>query len=192
MNTITVSLLLVALFFGMILCLAAGRRLGRKKIKQDPEGARAGVGTVEGVVFALLGLMIAFTFSGAAGRFDTRRNLVLEEANDIGKYGFREPAELAPHHNLRDRDRRHDLHDLRPGTPALRPHPGERDRPPPRGCAGGHEITRSGVLEDNALDAEDELGGFHVPISISIRGRAVDLHLPCGFAGLEFVLWIWR
>ena len=52
MNTITVSTLLVALFFGMILCLEAGRRLGRKKIRQDPEGARAGVGTVEGVVFA--------------------------------------------------------------------------------------------------------------------------------------------
>ena len=82
-NTI-VGLLLIALFFGMILCLEAGRRLGRKKIRQDPEGARAGVGTIEGVVFALLGLLIAFTFSGAAGRFDTRRGLVLEEANDIG------------------------------------------------------------------------------------------------------------
>ena len=84
MNTITVSILLIALYFGMILCLEAGRRLGRKKIRQDPEGARAGVGTVEGVVFALLGLIIAFTFSGAAGRFDARRALVLEEANDIG------------------------------------------------------------------------------------------------------------
>jgi hypothetical protein len=32
----------------------------------------------------LLGLMIAFTFSGASGRFDGRRKLVVEEANDIG------------------------------------------------------------------------------------------------------------
>jgi len=35
-------------------------------------------------VFALLGLLIAFTFSGAASRFDQRRHLVTEEANAIG------------------------------------------------------------------------------------------------------------
>ncbi len=46
-NTI-VGLLLIALVFGMILCLEVGRRLGRKKIRQDPEGARAGVGMIEG------------------------------------------------------------------------------------------------------------------------------------------------
>jgi hypothetical protein len=31
-----------------------------------------------------MGLLIAFTFSGAASRFDTRRQLVVEEANAIG------------------------------------------------------------------------------------------------------------
>jgi hypothetical protein len=31
-----------------------------------------------------MGLLIAFTFSGAAARFDARRHLVVEEANDIG------------------------------------------------------------------------------------------------------------
>jgi hypothetical protein len=39
---------------------------------------------MEGAVFALLGLLIAFTFSGAAARFDARRELVVEEANAIG------------------------------------------------------------------------------------------------------------
>jgi hypothetical protein len=39
---------------------------------------------VDGAVFALLGLLIAFTFSGAASRFDTRRQLIVEEANAIG------------------------------------------------------------------------------------------------------------
>ncbi len=51
---------------------------------QDPEGARHGLGVVEGAVFSLLGLLIAFTFSGAATRFDARRQLVVEEANNIG------------------------------------------------------------------------------------------------------------
>ena len=35
-------------------------------------------------MFGLLGLLIAFTFSGAAARFDARRHLVVEEANAIG------------------------------------------------------------------------------------------------------------
>ena len=35
-------------------------------------------------MFALLGLLIAFTFSGAAVRFDQRRSLIVQETNDIG------------------------------------------------------------------------------------------------------------
>jgi len=44
----------------------------------------AGLGAIEGAIFALFGLLIAFTFSGAASRFDTRRELIAEEANAIG------------------------------------------------------------------------------------------------------------
>jgi hypothetical protein len=36
------------------------------------------------VIFGLMGLLIAFTFSGAASRFDSRRRLVVEETNAIG------------------------------------------------------------------------------------------------------------
>ena len=35
-------------------------------------------------MFGLMGLLIAFTFSGAASRFDARRELIVEEANAIG------------------------------------------------------------------------------------------------------------
>jgi hypothetical protein len=72
------------LFFGMLALLETGRRLGVRRLTADPEGARQGVGAVEGAVFGLLGLLIAFTFSGAASRFDARRQLVVEEANNIG------------------------------------------------------------------------------------------------------------
>lgn len=65
------------LFVGMILLLELGRRLGRRRQGRDEEGARAGLGAVEGAVFALLGLLIAFTFSGAAQRFDARRELIV-------------------------------------------------------------------------------------------------------------------
>jgi hypothetical protein len=72
------------LFFGMLVFLETGRRIGAWRLSQDPEGARQGVGAVDGAVFGLLGLLIAFTFSGAASRFDNRRQLIIEEANDIG------------------------------------------------------------------------------------------------------------
>jgi hypothetical protein len=78
------SLLTLVLFVGMVLLLEMGRRIGVRRIARDPEGAQAGTGAVDGAVFALLGLLIAFTFSGAATRFDERRNLIVQETNDIG------------------------------------------------------------------------------------------------------------
>ena len=41
-------------------------------------------GAVEGAIFALFGLLVAFTFSGAATRFDARRMHIADEANTIG------------------------------------------------------------------------------------------------------------
>src|SRR5262245_47987101 len=72
------------LFLGMVLLLEVGRRLGQRRQSLDAEGGRAGLGAVEGAVFALMGLLIAFTFSGAAARFDSRRQLIVDEANAIG------------------------------------------------------------------------------------------------------------
>jgi hypothetical protein len=40
-------------------------------------------GVISGI-FALLGLLLAFTFSGAASRFDARRGLIIEETKAIG------------------------------------------------------------------------------------------------------------
>jgi hypothetical protein len=77
-------LLAVALFVGMMLLLELGRRIGIRRMANDPDGAKVGTGAVDGAVFALLGLLIAFTFSGAASRFDERRNLIIQETNDIG------------------------------------------------------------------------------------------------------------
>jgi hypothetical protein len=72
------------LFFGMLVLLEVGRRGGARRLAADPEHGQDGNGAIEGAVYALLGLLIAFTFSGAATRFDDRRNLVVQESNDIG------------------------------------------------------------------------------------------------------------
>ena len=94
-----VILLAVGLFFGMLLCLEIGRRTRLRRMKEDTEAAPEGIGSIDGAVFALLGLLIAFTFSGAAARFDTRRQLIVEETNDIGTAYLRIdmlPAEAQP------------------------------------------------------------------------------------------------
>src|ERR1039458_5003195 len=85
---------LSVLFVGMLLFLEIGRRLGMRRTK-DPEGpGSAGLAAVEGALFAVLGLLIGFTFSGAATRFDARRQLVAEETNAIGTAYLR--IELLP------------------------------------------------------------------------------------------------
>jgi hypothetical protein len=102
------SLFAGGLLVGMLLCLEIGRRIGVRRMARDVEGSRAGVGVVDGAVFALLGLLIAFTFSGAATRFDTRRHLIVEEANAIGTAYLRLdllPAAAQP--ALRDAFRRY-------------------------------------------------------------------------------------
>lgn len=71
------------LFIGMLILLETGRRLGIRRRPKESEGERSSLGTVEGAVFALFGLLMAFTFSGAASRFNEKRMLIAEEANTI-------------------------------------------------------------------------------------------------------------
>lgn len=82
--TLTALLLALGLFAGMVALLELGRYLGRRKLERDAEQARAGLGAIEGAVFGLFGLLVAFTFAGAAGRFDERRALITAEANAVG------------------------------------------------------------------------------------------------------------
>lgn len=72
------------LFVGMLILLEAGRSLGvRQRLKESSE-ERSNLSAIEGAVFALFGLLIAFIFGGAALRFNEKRMLVAEEANAIG------------------------------------------------------------------------------------------------------------
>jgi hypothetical protein len=50
---IYISLFAIGLFLGMLILLEVGRRIGARRLAEDPKGAEAGVGTVEGAVFAL-------------------------------------------------------------------------------------------------------------------------------------------
>lgn len=74
----------VLLLLGMLILLETGRRLGVNRRSVESEGERGGLGTIEGAIFAIFGLLMAFSFSGAASRFNEKRMLIAEEANDIG------------------------------------------------------------------------------------------------------------
>lgn len=85
MSTIVASWLFAgALLVGVILMVEAGRRIRARQAARIPGEIGSGYGAVEGAAFALMGLLVAFTFAGAASRFDARRTLIIEEANDIG------------------------------------------------------------------------------------------------------------
>lgn len=72
------------LFAGMLLFIHAGRRIAAWQHTHRPHAIRGSTAAVDGAVLGLMGLLLAFTFSGAGTRFDTRRKLVAEEANRIG------------------------------------------------------------------------------------------------------------
>lgn len=97
--TLVALLAATALFVGILAFAECGRRIGIARLARDPEGLSKGTSAAEGAVFALLGLMLAFSFSGAASRFEARRILVAEEANHIGTAWLRLdmlPADAQP------------------------------------------------------------------------------------------------
>ena len=96
----------IVLFFGMFGLEVYGYRYGRARAGRHPENARHGLGSVEGAVYGLLGLLVAFSFSGAASRFEHRRDQIITEANAVGTAYLRLdvlPPELQP--SLREKFR---------------------------------------------------------------------------------------
>jgi hypothetical protein len=77
-------LVALPLFAGMLVLQELGRRIAVRRLARDHEGTIANLGTVESAIFALMGLLVAFTFSGAASRLDIRRAHIVEESNTIG------------------------------------------------------------------------------------------------------------
>ena len=62
-------------------CVSIGRRFGYLQLQKHTEHKLEVVNVAESAVFALLPLLVAFTFSGAYERFENRKIHILEEAN---------------------------------------------------------------------------------------------------------------
>jgi hypothetical protein len=68
----------------VLFSIEGGHRLGRYRRTRSEQEKDAPVGAMVGSTLGLLAFMLAFTFGMAASRFDTRKSLVLDEANAIG------------------------------------------------------------------------------------------------------------
>jgi hypothetical protein len=77
------TLAAVAIIAGLIVFIELGRWFGARRralpgIREELESS-----AIDAAVFALFGLLIAFSFSGALDRFDNRRTLIVAEATAI-------------------------------------------------------------------------------------------------------------
>jgi len=77
----------LVIFIVALLTLWLSGQLGvffRKKLRPIEDEERKDLATLEAATLTLLGLIVAFSFSMAIGRYDQRKNYEAEEANAIG------------------------------------------------------------------------------------------------------------
>lgn len=69
----------------MWVSLEAGFRYGRRTLTRAPDATSGTqLGAIQGATLGLLGLLLGFSFAGAATRFIERQDLIVQEANAIG------------------------------------------------------------------------------------------------------------
>lgn len=88
--------LFVATVLLVLAAIEGGYRLAVFRKRQSDQEIGVPIGSVIGGILGLLGFLLAFTFGMAASRFDTRRELLLDEANTIGTCYLRAGLVPAP------------------------------------------------------------------------------------------------
>ena len=78
----------------VLLSVEVGWRLGRLRRRRAENEKDAPIGAVVGAALGLLAFLLAFTFGMSASRFDTRKQMVLQESNAIGTTYLR--ADMLP------------------------------------------------------------------------------------------------
>jgi hypothetical protein len=81
--TISPFVFALLLFLGMLVMLETGRRLGIGRRGQETDTDRSNMGMIEGALFAVFGLLMALTFTGAAARFNEKRMLIAQEVTAV-------------------------------------------------------------------------------------------------------------
>src|SRR5215204_1405342 len=78
-----IALMFLIPFVSVLIPILLGQRYGQYRKKKAEEVQHAPVGAVVGAAFGLLAFMLAITFQIAANRYDTRKQLLLEEVTNI-------------------------------------------------------------------------------------------------------------
>src|SRR5215510_11397982 len=76
--------LFISILVVVLLSVECGYRLGKYRRSHHETEKEAPLGTMVGATLGLFAFILAFTFGLAASRFDSRRQLLLDEANAIG------------------------------------------------------------------------------------------------------------
>ena len=178
---------------GMLGFLEWGRRTGRRHLDVTQQAARVGVGAAEASLFALFGLLLAFTFSGAADRFQSRRAIALDEVKAVSATWKRLDHLPEPGRSkLRDLVRRHATENARAYSEVTGLQKFKED------------MARISVLEDEiwaeTLRALAGTPGVTMPVSGTMmtmfekrmaRAEAVERHPPLLIYGMLITLgWI--
>jgi hypothetical protein len=74
----------ITFFLIILLFHWLGHKYRRIKSSKFPGGEKTGLGVAEGSLIGLTALLLAFSFGMTASKFERRREIIVEEANDIG------------------------------------------------------------------------------------------------------------
>ena len=79
-NSLTLALVVAAIIFGATgIGIAIGRVFARRRV-----GLKEPLGVVQAALIGFVALLLAFGLTMAVGRYDSRRNAVVLDANTIG------------------------------------------------------------------------------------------------------------
>ena len=174
-DNVPIGVVLLSTIGLVFLSLETGFRLGKRRLIRG--GGKLEVsGAMVGATMGLLAFMLAFTFNGAAGRHDTRKGLVIEEANAIDKTWLRAGL-LAEPYRADIRGLLRNYVDVRVKAAA-----GEMDL--------GEATRRSEALHDRlwALAAEvgqKNAGSIPAGLFIQALNEVIDLHLKRVTVGIR-------
>jgi len=158
----------------VLLSVEFGYRLGKYRRSRREEEKEAPLGTMVGATLGLFAFILAFTFGLAANRFDTRRQLLLDEANAIGTTYLR--AGMLPERGQQIRD-------------LLRDYVGARLEAVQRGkLAEG--IRRSENIQQQVWTEAETVGNRNsnsivVGLFVQSLNQMIDLHAARMQAGLR-------
>ena len=93
---VELALLLVAIGL-FVVALEVGYRLGLRQLAQTDEPDKTHANTLHGAVLGLLALLLGFTFAMAVSRYETRKTLMIDQANAIGTAALRGKLLPQPH-----------------------------------------------------------------------------------------------